>query len=180
MDMPLPIMVIWRGSFCRTLTPLYAPSRHPPFCAVETIGDAYVASCGCPYESDTHAEQIADQALDMMEAMDSIRARTGVPTLRLRVGIHSGPITAGVIRAHNRRFQLFGDTMNTASRMESTCEPDCIQVKILRRFSLGLLLSPSQAPLPLSTALTLTLITHTHTHSPTRANARYRRPGTSC
>jgi len=107
------------------------PEKHfrlalPP--PVETIGDAYVASCGCPYESDTHAEQIADQALDMMEAMDSIRTKTGVPTLRLRIGIHSGPITAGVIRAHNRRFQLFGDTMNTASRMESTGEPDCIQV----------------------------------------------------
>ena len=103
------------------------PFRAPPP-PVETIGDAYVASCGCPYESDTHAEQIADQALDMMEAMESIRAKTGVPTLRLRIGIHSGPITAGVIRAHNRRFQLFGDTMNTASRMESTGEPDRIQV----------------------------------------------------
>ena len=120
------------GDLERAILPYPYPSipALSPFCAVETIGDAYVASCGCPYESDTHAEQIADQALDMMEAMDSIRAKTGVPTLRLRVGIHSGPITAGVIRAHNRRFQLFGDTMNTASRMESTGEPDCIQVII--------------------------------------------------
>ena len=44
-------------------------------------------------------------------AMEEVRAKVGVPTLRLRIGLHSGPITAGVIRAQNRRFQLFGDTV---------------------------------------------------------------------
>ena len=57
---------------------------------IETVGDSYVASCGCPYRSDTHAAQMADMALDMMEAMTRIRARLNMPELQLRIGLHSG------------------------------------------------------------------------------------------
>ena len=75
------------------------------------IGDAYVCCAGCPVPSEWHAAQIADMALCMREAMEDVRAHTGVPDLRVRIGIHSGPVTAGVIRANNRRFQLFGGAL---------------------------------------------------------------------
>lgn len=126
---------------------------------VETIGDCYVAVCGLPEPAKDHAVRMARFAKDCMNKMwllvKMLEATLGPDTcdLTLRMGLHSGPVTAGVLRGEKSRFQLFGDTMNTgkvpfsqlctvlptsrpcltlvtlpAARMESTGFPNCIQI----------------------------------------------------
>eukprot|EP00980_Cylindrotheca_fusiformis_P005059 scaffold1072_cov124-Cylindrotheca_fusiformis.AAC.5 len=101
---------------------------------VETVGDCYVAAAGLPEPMENHAVvacKFAREALrKMKEITHEMEVSLGPDTaaLDLRVGIHSGQVTAGVLRGERSRFQLFGDTMNTASRMESSGERDRIQV----------------------------------------------------
>mmetsp|Transcript_5697 Transcript_5697/g.16490 ORF Transcript_5697/g.16490 Transcript_5697/m.16490 type:complete len:652 (+) Transcript_5697:160-2115(+) len=101
---------------------------------VETIGDCYMAVTGLPNPDDAHAvhmSRFAYQCLvGMRELIRELEAMLGPGTsdLALRVGLHSGPVTAGVLRGEKSRFQLFGDTVNTASRMESTGIRGKIQV----------------------------------------------------
>ena len=101
---------------------------------VETIGDCYVAVAGLPEPRADHAVVMARFARDCMYHFhmltNQLEIALGPETgdLDLRVGLHSGPVTAGVLRGDRARFQLFGDTMNTASRMESNGAPRRIQV----------------------------------------------------
>eukprot|EP00980_Cylindrotheca_fusiformis_P000976 scaffold265_cov131-Cylindrotheca_fusiformis.AAC.11 len=101
---------------------------------VETVGDCYVAAAGLPEPMYNHAVvacKFAREALKKMKEISPLMEVTLGPNtaaLDLRIGIHSGQVTAGVLRGERSRFQLFGDTMNTASRMESTGERDRIQV----------------------------------------------------
>lgn len=74
-----------------------------------------MAVTGVPEEDHLHAVHMADFALGMVEAMERVKKQTGVTGLKIRIGMHSGPIVAGVIRSAKMRFQLFGDTVNTAS-----------------------------------------------------------------
>eukprot|EP00980_Cylindrotheca_fusiformis_P022363 scaffold9240_cov126-Cylindrotheca_fusiformis.AAC.3 len=107
--------------------------RHSVF-KVETVGDCYVAAAGLPEPTDDHAVVACRFARDCLKKMKDVTLKLEVSLgpdtsdLDLRTGIHSGQVTAGVLRGQRSRFQLFGDTMNTAARMESSGERSRIQV----------------------------------------------------
>lgn len=94
---------------------------------IKTIGDCYMLAGGVPEPSDDHAHAVVDAALEFCTALEEMRERTG-GALRMRIGVHSGPIVAGVIGLRKFTYDLWGDTVNVASRMESTGEPGRIHV----------------------------------------------------
>jgi class 3 adenylate cyclase len=101
---------------------------------VETVGDCYVAVSGLPDPRRDHAIVMARCARDFMTTMKHLTKRLemtlGPDTgeLSLRIGMHSGPVTGGVLRGARSRFQLFGDTMNTTARIEGTGQPGRIHM----------------------------------------------------
>lgn len=101
---------------------------------VETVGDCYVAVCGLPYQCNNHATVMAKFARDCLDRMNDLTKRLEITLgpdtgdLSLRIGLHSGPVTAGVLRGDKSRFQLFGDSVNTAARIESNGERNKIHL----------------------------------------------------
>ena len=95
---------------------------------VETVGDGYQAICGAPTYREDHAEVMSLFALKIIQTLPMMRKIFDSDDFHVRVGINSGPIVTGVIRADRIRWQLFGDTVNVASRMESTSVPGKIQI----------------------------------------------------
>jgi len=94
---------------------------------IKTIGDAYMAVAGVPIRSPNHAEQMAAMALAMQQVIVRHNRDTG-QSLQIRIGLHSGPVVAGVIGKQKFAYDLWGDTVNTAARMESHGVPGEIQV----------------------------------------------------
>ncbi|XP_037603608.1 retinal guanylyl cyclase 1 [Sebastes umbrosus] len=97
---------------------------------VETIGDAYMVASGVPNRNgNRHAAEMANMSLDILHCIGTFKMRH-MPELRvrIRIGLHSGPVVAGVVGLTMPRYCLFGDTVNTASRMESTGLPYRIHV----------------------------------------------------
>ena len=93
---------------------------------IKTIGDAYMVAGGIPLPREDHVEAIAETALAMV-ALAGLAAETGT-ALQVRIGIDTGPVVAGVIGRAKFIYDLWGDTVNTASRMESHAQPGTIQV----------------------------------------------------
>ncbi len=94
---------------------------------IKTIGDAYMVAAGIPLPMPDHAEAIAAMALAMGPEVAACSAEIGEP-LQVRIGIDTGPVVAGVIGQAKFIYDLWGDTVNTASRMESHAQPGSIQV----------------------------------------------------
>jgi adenylate cyclase len=94
---------------------------------IKTIGDAYMAAGGLPEPRPDHAQAVADLALAMQMEVAGRTDPSGQP-LQARIGIDTGPVVAGVIGSDKFSYDLWGDTVNTASRMESTGVAGRIQV----------------------------------------------------
>jgi adenylate cyclase len=94
---------------------------------IKTIGDAYMAAAGLPVPAADHAVRAAHMALDMMDALVRFNERNGY-SLQLRIGINSGAVVAGVIGKRKFIYDLWGDSVNTASRMESHGVPGRVQM----------------------------------------------------
>jgi class 3 adenylate cyclase len=94
---------------------------------IKTIGDAYMVAGGLPEPLPDHVAKVADLAIDMIDIVHRTRLSLDID-LRVRIGIHTGPVVAGVIGAHKFIYDVWGDTVNTASRMETFGAPDRIHL----------------------------------------------------
>ena len=100
---------------------------------IKTIGDAYMVAGGLPVPSNNHAEAVADMALEMQAAIKVFQTsqlveEKNLEKMQIRIGINTGPVIAGVIGIKKFIYDLWGDTVNVASRMESSGSPGAIQV----------------------------------------------------
>jgi len=103
---------------------------------IKTIGDAYLAVAGVPGERPDHAVAVADMALGMIDALREADEEFEVP-FHIRIGVATGPVVAGIIGTHKFVYDVWGDTVNVASRLESTSEEDRIQISAETAARLG-------------------------------------------
>ncbi|MEZ4758041.1 MAG: adenylate/guanylate cyclase domain-containing protein [Flavobacteriales bacterium] len=98
---------------------------------IKTIGDAYMAAGGLPVENSTHAIDAIRAALEMRDFVEEGKARKmseGLPYFEIRIGIHTGPVVAGIVGVKKFQYDIWGDTVNTASRMESSGEAGKVNI----------------------------------------------------
>jgi class 3 adenylate cyclase len=95
---------------------------------IKTVGDAYLAVCGLPEENPKHAENVVKASLEILEFMKARKKVIGDNTFEIRVGIHTGNVVAGIVGVKKFAYDIWGDTVNTAARMEQNSEPGKINV----------------------------------------------------
>jgi adenylate cyclase len=98
---------------------------------IKTIGDAYMCASGLPTPCPDHAERLVAAALDMqafMETHAENKRAKGLPAFETRIGIHSGPVVAGIVGSKKFAYDIWGDTVNLAARMEASGEPGKVNI----------------------------------------------------
>lgn len=98
---------------------------------IKTIGDSYMCVGGLPVCNDTHAKDVVNAALELQEFIDVqkiLREHSGRPWFELRIGINTGPVVAGIVGTRKFAYDIWGDTVNTASRMETCGEPGKVNI----------------------------------------------------
>ena len=103
---------------------------------IKTTGDGYMVAGGLPEARSNNVVAVAEMALAMLDAVEAARCAVGEP-LQLRIGLHTGPLVAGVIGTHKFAYDVWGDTVNTAKRMESYGLPGRVHVSATTRRALG-------------------------------------------
>jgi class 3 adenylate cyclase len=98
---------------------------------IKTIGDSYMAAGGIPVSNPAHAENVVAAAIEIRDAVDNIRAMReaeGRPGFQARIGIHTGPVVAGIVGSKKFAYDIWGDSVNLASRLESSGEAGKINI----------------------------------------------------
>lgn len=98
---------------------------------IKTIGDAYMCAGGLPEPNETHAQDTVRAALEMQQTIRALakkKAAEGKPFFEMRIGINTGPVVAGVVGSHKFAYDIWGDTVNTAARLEQGSEPGKINI----------------------------------------------------
>ncbi len=98
---------------------------------IKTIGDAYLAVCGLPAADSQHAENTVKAALEIRQYMKERKRQMPDKTFDIRIGIHSGAVVAGIVGVKKFAYDIWGDTVNTAARMDSGSEPDKINISYM-------------------------------------------------